>query len=86
MRCENIATKNAESFRRAHEIIPIIHAQKLHWRVSVQKRGFSMLVATLGLASMPIDAQEAVNIADIRCVVIGMTLAGGGPLGVGARK
>jgi hypothetical protein len=35
-----------------------------------------MLVATLGLlASMRIGAQEAVNIADIRCVVVGMKLA-----------
>jgi hypothetical protein len=45
----------------------------------VRKRGLSMLVATLGfLASMRISAQEAeaVNIADIRCVVVGMKLAG----------
>jgi len=42
----------------------------------VRKRGLSMLVATLGLASMRIGAQEAVNIADIRCVIVGMKLAG----------
>jgi hypothetical protein len=35
-----------------------------------------MLVATLGLASMRIGAQETVNIADIRCVAVGMKLAG----------
>lgn len=42
----------------------------------MRKRGLSMLVAILGLASMPIGAQEAVNIADIRCVVVGMKLTG----------
>lgn len=42
----------------------------------MKKRGLSMLVATLGLASVRIGAQEAVNIADIRCVVVGMKLAG----------
>jgi hypothetical protein len=42
----------------------------------MRKRGLSMLVATLGLASMRIGAQETVNIADIRCVIVGMKLAG----------
>ena len=42
----------------------------------MRKRGLSMFVATLGLASMRIGAQEAVNITDIRCVVVGMKLAG----------
>lgn len=35
-----------------------------------------MLIAILGLASMRIGAQETVNIADIRCVAVGMKLAG----------
>ena len=43
---------------------------------AMRKRRLSMLVAALGLASMRVGAQEAVNIADIRCVVVGMKLAG----------
>jgi hypothetical protein len=40
------------------------------------KCGITLLLAILGLASMPISAQEAVNIADIRCVVVGMKMTG----------
>jgi hypothetical protein len=47
-----------------------------HWRMSVRKRRLSMLVLILGLASMSVGAQEAVNVADIRCVVVGMKLTG----------
>ena len=42
----------------------------------MRKRGLSLLVTVLGLASMRAEAQEAVNIADIRCVVVGMKLSG----------
>ena len=42
----------------------------------MRNRGLSVLVAALGLASMRIGAQETVNIADIRCVAVGMKLAG----------
>lgn len=56
--------------------IPITNVQKLRLSGSVRKRGLSTLVATLGLAAMPIGAQEAVNISDIRCVVVGMKMAG----------
>jgi hypothetical protein len=41
----------------------------------MRKHGVSILVVTLGLASMRIGAQEAVNIADVRCVAVGMKLA-----------
>jgi hypothetical protein len=37
--------------------------------------GLSMLVGVLWLASVRAEAQEAVNIADIRCVVVGMKLS-----------
>jgi hypothetical protein len=40
----------------------------------VGKLGLSALVTILSLASMRICAQEAVNIADIRCVVVGLKM------------
>ena len=40
------------------------------------KHGVIILVATVGLASVRIGAQESVNIADVRCVAVGMKLAG----------
>jgi hypothetical protein len=62
--------------RKMQPRIPTISVQKLRLSGSVRKRGLSTLVATLGLAAMPIGAQQAVNIADIRCVVVGMKMAG----------
>jgi hypothetical protein len=42
----------------------------------MRKHRLSVLVAVLGLVSVRAGAQEAVNIADIRCVVVGMRLSG----------
>lgn len=42
----------------------------------MRKRGLGILMSIMGLASMPLGAQEAVNVADIRCVVVGMKLTG----------
>jgi hypothetical protein len=40
------------------------------------RRGLTILLAVLGLPPMRADAQDAVTIADIRCVVVGMQLSG----------